>query len=336
MANEKRPLPQNVVYSAKKDGLGVVRKPGDCLPLMPALDRVIADFQPDLIHAGPVPTCGFMTALSGFHPCLMMSWGSDLLVDADQAPDWRWAAFFALCHADAFQCDCQAVREKAQAIYPLGDDRILQFPWGIDLDLFCPVGPVTDLRKKLGWENNFVVLSNRSWEAIYGIETVLESFWMASQQDDSLRLLLLGGGSRSSWVHDYLRAHQLDKKVHLPGYIPNDQLALYLRATDLYLSCSYSDGTSVSLLEAMATGLPVLVSDISGNREWITSGENGWLATPEDQGQFADALGKLSLMPSGQRRSMADRNRTVVEKRADWSHNVSLLMEMYQKLCQCL
>ena len=49
------------------------------------------------------------------------------------------------------------------------------------------------------------------------------------------------------------------------------------RAADLYLSASHSDGSSVSLMEALGCGLPVLVSDIPGNREWVTDGEQGWL-----------------------------------------------------------
>ena len=46
----------------------------------------------------------------------------------------------------------------------------------------------------------------------------------------------------------------------------------WFRAADTYISCAQSDGTSVSLLEAMATGLPLIVTDIPSNREWVVEG----------------------------------------------------------------
>ena len=51
----------------------------------------------------------------------------------------------------------------------------------------------------------------------------------------------------------------------------------YLNAADIYVSTSLSDGTSLSLLEAMACSLPVVVTDIPANKEWITDGHNGFL-----------------------------------------------------------
>ena len=64
-------------------------------------------------------------------------------------------------------------------------------------------------------------------------------------------------------------------RVHFGGQVGYDNLPLYYGASDLYLSASHSDGSSVSLMEALASGLPVLVSDIPGNREWISEGKTG-------------------------------------------------------------
>ena len=62
----------------------------------------------------------------------------------------------------------------------------------------------------------------------------------------------------------------------------------WFRAADAYVSCAQSDGTSVSLLEAMATGLPAVATDIPSNREWVVDGQNGWLATDASAEEFAD------------------------------------------------
>ena len=65
--------------------------------------------------------------------------------------------------------------------------------------------------------------------------------------------------------------------IHAPGRVNNDLLPQYLCLANLYLSSALSDGTSVSLLEAMACGLPVVVTKGYGNLEWVTPQQNGWL-----------------------------------------------------------
>ena len=97
-------------------------------------------------------------------------------------------------------------------------------------------------------------------------------------------------------------------------------------------SCAHSDGTSVSLLEAMASALPVLVTDISSNREWVAPGENGWLAPSGDAGAVAAALVAAAALDGEARREMGLRNRRVVEARADWGVNGARLLEAYDAL----
>jgi hypothetical protein len=90
IAHEKRLVPDGVnVVPWFASGVRFTT-PESRLRLMPEYQDVIEQIRPDLIHAGPVQSCGFMTALSGFHPFLLTSWGSDILVDADRDAFWRW------------------------------------------------------------------------------------------------------------------------------------------------------------------------------------------------------------------------------------------------------
>jgi len=329
---EKRPLPDGVELVALHRN--AVHEPADCLEAMPDFEKALARARPDVLHAGPVPTCGFMSALSGFRPLVLMSWGSDILVEPERSPASHWAVTCALRHADVFQCDCDAVRAKALALHAMPAGQIVQFPWGIDLSAFDPAGVRAGVREKLGWQDQLVVISNRSWEPIYGIGTVLESFRVAALADERLRLLLLGHGSEVEMVHAFIRQHHLSGKVCLAGRIGNDQLAPYLREADFYLSCSHSDGASISLLEAMAIGLPCIVSDIPGNREWIVPGEGGWLAPVAEASMFAQVLHAAAAMTAAQRVQLGERNRSVASARADWSQNLGLLMGAYERLAQ--
>ncbi|HYX69229.1 MAG TPA: glycosyltransferase, partial [Terriglobales bacterium] len=298
---------------------------------VPLLKTRLAEIRPDLVHAGPVPTCGYLAALSGFRPLLLQSWGSDVLLDADRDAASQQATRFALEHADALFCDCDAVRLKAQKLGGPSGDRVVQFPWGVELQRFRP-GQAPPLRAVLGWQDAFVVLSTRSWEQIYGVDVLLEAFALAVRREPRMRLLLAGNGSLAAQVEAKIAERGLAKMVHRPGNLDHDRLPDYFRASDLFVSCSYSDGSSVSLLEAMATALPVLVTDAPGNREWIVAGENGWLGQPGNAESFAAGLLRAVQASPGERGAMGSANRRIAESRADWQRNFPRLLEIYSRL----
>jgi len=82
----------------------------------------------------------------------------------------------------------------------------------------------------------------------------------------------------------------------------------------------------------MATGLPVVVTDIPANREWLVEGQNGWLASVDSAEEFADRLLRATRLAPEQRRLFSQRNQRIVEDRADWDRNFSRLLKMYEQL----
>jgi len=121
------------------------------------------------------------------------------------------------------------------------------------------------------------------------------------------------------------------ERVSFGGQISQNELPRWYHWADLYVSASHVDGSSVSLIEAMACGLPCLVSDIPSNLEWVTEGENGWLF-PDGN---ADALAAKILQAMEQKKSLSkigSAARAVAEQRADWKKNSALLLETYQKV----
>jgi glycosyltransferase involved in cell wall biosynthesis len=120
------------------------------------------------------------------------------------------------------------------------------------------------------------------------------------------------------------------ERVHFPGQVSRDDLPAYYRAADLYISTSHSDGTSISLLEALACATPVLLSDIPGNREWVTEpGQVGWLFRDGDVDSLSEGIihawESRSQLPA-----MGQAARRIAEARADWDKNFPQLFEAYQ------
>ena len=340
---EDRPLPSAVTQVVWRGGQGPFRW-RDVPALLLELRSIARRLRPDVIHAGPIQNAAFLAALAGLHPLVTMSWGSDLLRDADSNRLYHWITKFTLQHSDILVGDCEAVRRKAAEFgFPGGGSarkpRVFLFPWGIDLQRFSPdsttVQPGSEsLRKRLGWQDcaaqkPFVVLSLRSWEPVYGVDVALRGFARAAHQNPDLRLMLLGGGSLAGMVHRLIQENELLDRVYLGGHTPQSDLPSIYRAADLYLSASHSDGSSVSLMEALASGKPALVSDIPGNREWVTPGQEGWLFPDGNDRAVADGL----LKAAADREMLAvmgGKARRLAEERADWQKNFQVLLRAYE------
>ena len=321
---ESRPLPERVSlidWWGGRRRLGWNELPRARREVRAVLDRI----RPDLVHAGPVQGPAFLTALAGFRPLVTMSWGSDLLWKARRGLD-RWKARLTLGRSNVLVCDSEPVLQRAVEL-GMPAERIVKFPWGVDLDHFSP-GPASELRRALGWENEFVVISTRAWEPLMGIEVLIEGFVRAAAGCPELRLLLLGSGSLETEIQNRISLGGAEHQVHFAGQIEFARLPEMYRAADLYVSASHSDGSSVSLLEAMACGLPALVSDIPGNREWVEPQVSGWWFRDNSGSDLAHQL-RQAVSRRADLPHMGRSSRRVGETRADWSQNFGRLAEAY-------
>lgn len=289
---------------------------------------VISEVKPDLVHAGPLTTCGYLAAKTGFHPLVQMSWGSDILYAVHKSASARRRVGTSLHSADVLVADCAAVGDAAVKLgFPR--KKIVTFPWGVDLKRFNPKGHHNGLRKRLGWQKSLVLLHVRSWESLYGAETVLRAFIKAAARQPSLRLLIPGSGSLAPRLKKLVQKSGLGNRVYFAGFVAQKDLPSYYRAADLYISASKSDGSSVSLMEALASGLPALVSDIPGNREWVRPGKEGWLFPLGNERKLADMM-VAAVAESNRLQKMAKQARTTAIRRADWTKNKKLLFRAYQ------
>jgi len=288
------------------------------------LRRLTKEIKPDLIHAGPIQNCAFLAALSGFRPILAMSWGYDLVMDADKSAWMRWVTRFTLKRSAFFTSDANISRDKAVA-FGMDPEKTVIFPWGTDIDHFTPrTSPPSD-------PEAFTLFCSRSWEPIYGVDILAKAFVKVASVDPDVNLILLGGGSQGSRIRQILTSDNVMERVHFGGHVTQKDLLHWYHMTDLYISPSHVDGSSVTLMEALASGLPCLVSDIPGNREWIQDGVNGWLFRDGD----ADDLAQKIISAIRNRSSltkMGQAARQTAEQKADWTKNFGKLLETYDRM----
>ena len=319
---ESRSVPENVNQVIWKGG----REPfawGKLPALVMDFKRLLRDLKPDLVHAGPIQTCAFIAVLAGARPLLTMSWGFDLMDDVHKGWMWEFATKYTLKRSTFFTSDANVTKDKAVG-YGMNPEKTIVFPWGVDLEHFS--------KKEERRENDgFVLFCNRSWETRYGVDVLARAFVKVAQQREDVRLLLLGGGSQGAKLRQIFQNGGVDEYVTFGGQISQTDLPRWYHMADLYISPSHVDGSSVSLMEALACGMPCLVSDIPANKEWVFENENGWLFRDGDSDHLAEKI--LSAMNQREKLpGVGAAARKSAEMRADWKKNAAALMEVYRSL----
>jgi glycosyltransferase involved in cell wall biosynthesis len=303
------------------------------LHLLPRLKKCIREFRPDLIHSGNTWNESFLGALSGFHPLLVMPYGSDVLIDTQRNAWFRFANRTVFKAADWVTVDAEHVKRKLIKDFQYPAERMTVIPWGIDVEAIAgQKGTSRDrVRTELGWQENFVIIMTRNHEPVYGIDIFLKAVEEVVRNNPRVRVLMIGGGALSGQFKTYVHDHHLDAFVRFTGKIPYADLLRNLQAADLYVSSSYSDGTSVSLLEAMASGLSAVLTDVPSNLEWVQSGVNGEIVPRGDSAALAQKMLALSADPA-KNASYGAKSLEIVRARADWKLNFQAMESIYQNL----
>jgi glycosyltransferase involved in cell wall biosynthesis len=246
-----------------------------------------------------------------------MSWASDLLVDArdDEATAARARAAFAGAAHVLVDNDAVGVAAVAFGADPAAVSNV---PWGVDLAAF-PAAPTRPQDGPLR------LISLRTFEPVYDVATLVRAVALTS---GDVTLTLAGSGSLEPDLHDL--ADDLGISVSWAGRVPEPDVPALLAAHDVHVSTSTSDGTSISLLQAMATARPSIVTDIPSNRTWVP---DDWRFPTGDAAALAariDAVDRGGLAAAGAAA------RALAEERADWDRNRRRIIDLYDRLdTQC-
>jgi glycosyltransferase involved in cell wall biosynthesis len=287
-----------------------------------ALSRALDVFAPDLVDAHYVPNYGFLGALVGRHPLVIQCWGSDLLVSAGSSELHARRARFALTRADLVLADARVLGDAAVR-FGAPAERVHVVPWGADLARF-PLAPFATAPR---------VVSVRQLEPLYDVATLVEALPAVRAAIPALTATIAGDGPERAALEERARGLGVLDCVRFAGRVPHEALGALVADAAVYVSTSRSDSTSISLLEAMATGATPIVTDITGNREWIEDGVNGRLFPVGDASLLARAL-VATIEDSAFRQRARTMNRARIESDGNWEANVARIEALYEALAR--
>ncbi len=261
-----------------------VARSSDWLWRVGAARRAVAALAPDLVHAHYISSYGYLAARIDRHPLLMTAWGSDLLVTPRRSRLMQALTGWTLRRADLITGDSLDLVEAIEGYRPRRP--AVQVHWGADLARFAPAP----------WAARapFEIVSLRSWEANYRIPVILDALALLHREAPAhpLRLHLLGGGPDEAALRAQVAALGLQAVVVFHGRLDDAGMAAVLVRCKASVSVPASDATSVSVLESMAAGVPVVASDLPANRQWLDA-DPALIVPVDDAPALAAALRRL-------------------------------------------
>ncbi len=261
------------------------------------LRRAIDRTRPAVVHAHFVEDCGWLGAFSGYHPWGVTAWGSDLLVlpDRSRLGVGRRLTRTALRRADFLTAPSQALLEAADR-QGLRSGLGTHLLWGVDRGRFHPDLDPAPFRSRLRIPDGVpLVLSPRRMEGLYHIVDILDAWerLRAAGGPRSVLALATDGGSLEPDFRTRAAASEWEEDIRILEPLAYDEMPGLFAATDIVVSVPESDGTPMSVLEALATGTPVIAGDLPSLHPWVHEGKTGRLVPVGDVTALADVLGAL-------------------------------------------
>lgn len=192
---------------------------------------------------------------------------------------------------------------------------------GIDLDQF-------GMRKARGQASPPRIISVGRLSSEKGQVVLLQACKLLIDRGVDVRLTLIGSGPLEDLLREQIRLAGLEEVVDLPGEKPADEVRAELENADVFCLPSFAEGLPISIMEAMAVGVPVVASAISGIPELVVNKETGLTVPPGNAEEFANAIESL-LKDDGARGAMISAARKRVERRHDRTTNVRQMRALF-------
>jgi glycosyltransferase involved in cell wall biosynthesis len=298
------------------------------------LPSILAKIHPDVLHAHNITSAGWLAAASGYHPMLVTSHGSDLMLLGERSPAHTLLAEWVLSHADYVTCVAPILAERARQLGAPAA-RVEIAPLGVDLEVFHPGEPLQGAQPDQGDRQAGVVLSLRAIRPLYhpldiaaAIPFVLERLpqvrFIFQTYNNDPRLL--------KQLKEWTTARRLDQAIDfIPPLQGDAAIADLVRSCDVAISMPDSDGAPISVLEAMACQKAVILSDIPALHEWAAHESEALYVPPGDSQALSQAI--LRLLQDGElRRRLGQNARKMVASKADRIQCMERYHQLYLSL----
>lgn len=297
---------------------------------------LVEKLNPDILHGHYLADYGFYASALNFHPLVVSTWGSDVLVHPKKSLIYKWRVKTICRKADAVTAETQMVAFELHENFKVPMEKIKVFPWGIDLGIFCKgyAKKIEQVRSKLKLNKSTrIVFSPRSVKPIYGINTIVDSIPCVLKKFPDTVFVFIGGYADTLYertIKEKIETLKIKKNVmFLDSYFSDDDMAIWYNLADVFVSASQSDTISLSVLEGMACGSVPVVSDIKGNKELIMNGKNGFVFALGNKDTLAENIIKALKGGVPVKKKFEIINKTIILEKYNIESSIKTLEKIY-------
>ena len=288
---------------------------------------VVFKYKCHLIHAHWAIPTGLIGALVGSFlktPLIVTIHGSDFRIGSTK-PFMLKKIFLYVCkRAKHIICVSEVLRREIEKL-GIKAEKISVSPMGVDEPFFRPL-----INRRVNRIDQwFTILSNRQLQPIYNLSLLIRAIPMVLKEEPNARFIIAGIGSEREKLEKQVKDLNISSNVQFLGWVTHEGMPKLLSQADIYISTSLDDGTSISLLEAMASGAFPIVTDIPSNREWISDGENGFLVPIEEERFLAEKILE-AIRNQDLREGSRDKNFCLIKEKALWPVTIEKAKEIYK------
>lgn len=292
-------------------------------------------FRFDLVH---VHWAGFayLPFLAGMKPYVVTAWGSDIYKISEYSAELQERLGRALQNAALITVDSEDLKVAVEKL-GVAPSRVKVVQWGVDTSLFRPCSRDGALARELDVEGRRVIYSPRNIAPVYNNDVILRAVKVLRERFPDVVLVQKHYHCSQENIDEYFAiAEKLGVRdcVKLIGTMEYEKLPMIYSLADAVVSVPSSDGTPMSVLEAMACGVAPIVSDLPSLREWIQDGFNGFFVPIGDHMQLSDKLARV-LSDSEWRDVVRRRNLDIVQERADHHTNMKQMDRYCEEVVTC-
>lgn len=297
--------------------------------------KILNEISPDFLHIHFFGWRGVLACFSTNIPIIVTAWGSDIFLTLRDGNFFqKMLKRIALQRVRVVTADSEDLLRAAISLGARKDaGRIIQF--GVDTNVFHAGYNVEGLKTKLGIQTKYVIFSPRGFKNLYNTDIIVKAFATVAQRRDDVTLLLGGFVSDTAlrrYVEELVDNFNLRARVIFAEGIDHKEMPLYYNLSDVVVSVPSTDGTPVSLLEAMSCGCGLVYSDLPSIKEWIDARRNGFLVPVYDERKTAQAIIDYLYLDEREKAEWRKRNRLIVEKRAEYRVNMEKMEQIYLAL----
>jgi glycosyltransferase involved in cell wall biosynthesis len=212
-------------------------------------------------------------------------------------------------------------------------ERVVEMPNGVDAEAFSPGPDAAGVRATLGIPEDatvaaFVATLDRAHH-FKRLNVAIDALGRA--REENVHMLVAGDGELRPAFEAQAAAAGLADRVHFLGRVPHAELPATLRAADLFLlTTEPPESFGIVLIEAMASGLPVLATEYPGVRAVVDDGVNGVMVPRGDAGAVAAALDRLADAGPAERERLGANGREKAEREWSWARLLDRMDEAYR------